>query len=285
MLQYIYEPKLYGIYGETDTKQKTGRIFIMNENENLVAEATENVEHTTEETPAKTYTQEEVNAMMGKRLARQEARIKKDYERKQRESDDLIETLKAGTGKQTVPELNDAFMDFYTKNVKGFKVNKKPDYSDRDIETLARADANEIIQGGYDEVVEEVDRLANTENLSPRDREVFRILAEHRQNTERSNELAKIGITEDVYNSKEFQDYKGMFKDDTPITKVWNEYQKSQPKKEFKTMGSMKNTASADNGIKDFYTPEEARRFTKKDFDDNPALFKAVENSMKQWKK
>ena len=252
----------------------------MNENENLVAEATENVEHTTEETPAKTYTQEEVNAMMGKRLARQEARIKKEYDRKY---GDLTETLKAGTGKETVEELNDTFTQFYES--KGIKINKKPNYSDRDIETLARADANEIIQGGYDEVVEEVDRLANTENLSPRDREVFRILAEHRQNTERNTELAKIGITEDVYNSKEFQDYKSMFKDDTPITKVWNEYQKSQPKKEFKTMGSMKNTASADNGIKDFYTPEEARRFTKKDFDNNPALFKAVENSMAKWKR
>lgn len=278
MLQYIYELKLYGIYGETDTKQKTGRIFIMNENENLVAEVTENVEHTTEETPAKTYTQEEVNAMMGKRLARQEARIKKEYDRKY---GDLTETLKAGTGKETVEELNDTFTQFYES--KGIKINKKTDYSDRDIETLARADANEIIQGGYDEVVEEVDRLANTENLSPRDIALFKILAEHRQNTERNNELAKIGITEDVYNSKEFQDYKSMFKDNTPITKVWNEYQKSQPKKEFKTMGSMKNTASTDNGIKDFYTLEEAKKFTEKDFEKNPKLFERVVESSHKW--
>lgn len=252
----------------------------MNENENLVAEATENVEHTTEETP-KLYTQEEVNALMGKRLARQEARIRKNYERKQRESDELIETLKAGTGKQTVPEMNSAFTDFYES--KGIKINKKPEYSDRDIEILARAEANDIIQGGYDEVVEEVDRLANTDNLSPRDMALFKILAEHRQNTERNNELAKIGITEDVYNSKEFQDYKSMFKDNTPITKVWNEYQKSQPKKEFKTMGSMKNTASADNGIKDFYTLEEAKKFTEKDFEKNPKLFERVVESSHKW--
>ncbi len=250
----------------------------MNENENLVAEATENVEHTTEETPAKTYTQEEVNAMMGKRLARQEARIKKEYDRKY---GDLTETLKAGTGKQTVEEMNDAFTQFYES--KGIKINKKPDYTDRDIETLARADANEIIQGGYEEVVEEVDRLANTENLSQRDMALFKILAEHRQNTERNNELAKIGITEDVYNSKEFQEYRSMFKEDTPITKVWNEYQKSQPKKEFKAMGSMKNNTTADNGIKEFYSFEEASKFTKADFDKNPALYKAVLNSMPKW--
>jgi hypothetical protein len=252
----------------------------MNENENLVTEekVAENVEQTTEETPAKTYTQEEVNAMMGKRLARQEARIKKEYDRKY---GDLTETLKAGTGKETVEELNDTFTQFYES--KGIKIKKQPDYTDRDMEALARADANEIIQGGYDEVVEEVVRLANTNNLSERDKALFKILAEHRQNTERNNELAKIGITEDVYNSKEFQDYKSMFKDNTPITKVWNEYQKSQPKKEFKTMGSMKNNTTADNGVKEFYSYEEASKFTKADFDKNPAIYKAVLNSMPKW--
>ena len=257
----------------------------MNENENLVAEATENVEQTTEQTPQKMFTQYEVNDIVGKVKARERAKITKQYERQNSELNELVDTLKAGTGKQTVPELNSAFTDFYEKNVKGFKINKKPDYSDRDIETLARADANEIIQGGYEEVVEEVDRLANTNNLSARDKAVFKILAEHRENTERSNELAKIGITEDVYNSKEFKDFQSKFNPNTPIKDIYDIYNKTQPKKEFKTMGSMKNTESADSGIKDFYTPEEARRFTKKDFDNNPALFKAVENSMAKWKR
>ena len=43
----------------------------MSEQENLVTEqVAENVEQTTEETPIKAYTQEEVDAMVGKRLAR-----------------------------------------------------------------------------------------------------------------------------------------------------------------------------------------------------------------------
>jgi hypothetical protein len=49
-------------------------------------------------------------------------------------------------------------------------------------------------------------------------------------------------------------------------------------------MGSMKSTPS-DNGVKDFYTPEEARSFTVEDFNKNPALYKAVEKSMLKWKK
>lgn len=255
----------------------------MNENENLVAEATEKVEQiATEQTP-KTYTQDELNEIVGKRLARQEARLNKEYERKQRENEDLIETLKTGTGKQTVSELIDTFTDFYTG--KGIKINKQPDYSAKDIETLARADASDIINGGYEDVVEEVDRLANIDNLSPRDKALFKILAEHRQKLDRSKELAKIGISADVYNSKSFNEFQSMFKEDTPITMVYEQYQKTQQKKEIKPAGSIKNTAPADNGIKDFYTIEEARQFTEADFKKNPKIYERVVESSYKWNK
>ena len=253
----------------------------MNENETLVAEnVTENVEQTTEETP-KTYTQEEVNAIVGKRLARAEARIKKDYDRKY---GDLTETLKAGTGKETVEEMNDAFIKFYES--KGVKINKKPEYSSRDIEVLAKAEANEIIGMGFEEVVDEVDRLANIglDKMTEREKAVFTALAEHRQNAERGMELTKIGVTEDIYNSKEFKEFASKFNASTPIRDIYDIYQKTQPKKEFKTAGSMKNTVSNDNGLKDFYTPEEARRFTKADFDKDPELFKRVVESSYKWK-
>ena len=247
----------------------------MNENENLVAEATENVEQTTEQTPEKKYTQDEVNEIVGKRLARQEARIKKDYDRKY---GDLTETLKAGTGKETVEELNDAFTKFYES--KGVKINKRPEYTDKDIETLARADADDIIRGGFEEVVEEVDRLSalGVENMTARDKAVFKVLAEYRENAEKTQELEKIGITEEEYNSKEFKDFASKFNSNTPIADIYDIYNKTKPKKEFKTMGSMKQTNN-DNGVKDYYSPEEIERLTEEDLDD-PQVWEAVRRSM-----
>lgn len=53
---------------------------------------------------------------------------------------------------------------------------------------------------------------------------------------------------------------------------------------QFKTIGTMKNHLTATDGIKDFYTPQEARRFTRADLDRNPALLQAVEASMVLWK-
>ena len=256
----------------------------MEENKDLVTEqVTENVEQTTEQTP-KTYTEAEFNAkldeVLGKKIARREAKIRKEYDRKY---GDLVETLKAGTGKESVEEMTTTFADFYRQ--KGIELPQKPNYTARDIEVLARAEAEDIISAGFDEVVDEVDRLASVgaENMTPREKAVFKVLAEHRQRTERSRELDKIGVTQDVYNSQEFKEFASKFNANTPITDVYDIYAKTKPKKDIQPMGSMKNSESGENGVKEFYSVEEARKFSRKELDANPELFKAIQKSMLKW--
>ena len=110
----------------------------------------ENVAPTTEETEvqveqiadesAKVYTEEdflkfkeEHNRKLDKKVSRAEAKIRKEYERKY---GDLENVLRAGSGKETVEELTETFTDFYTKN--GVDIPQKPQYNARDIEVLAR---------------------------------------------------------------------------------------------------------------------------------------------------
>ena len=254
----------------------------MNENEVLVTEqVTENVEQTTEQTP-KMFTQDEVNDIVGRSKARERAKIEKQYKR---EYGELVDVLRAGTGKETVEDMTSTFRDFYTK--KGLKIPEKPTYSAKDIEVLARADADEIIRGGFDDVIEEADRLKEigAANMTAREKAVFVALTNHIQATETGRELSKLGVTEEVYASKDFKDFMGKFNPQTPIAEIYEIYSNRQPKKEIKTMGSMKNTPAADSGVKEYYSPEEARKFTKADFDKNPALFAAVEKSMLKWRK
>lgn len=258
----------------------------MNENENLVLD-TENVETVTTEEMAgeqveqvKTYTQEEVDEIVGRRLARNTAKIHKEYNRKYGE---LENVLRAGTGKEDVGEMTETFRKFYEN--KGIQIPTEPTYTDKETEILANAEATDIINAGLEEVVEEVDRLADigVENMSAREKAVFTRLAEYRQNAERSNELSSIGVKEDVYNSKDFKDFASKFGSNTTITEIYEIYNKMQPKKEIRTMGSLKNTTQTDTSVKEFYSREEALKFTKQDFDKNPELFKAVQNSMYKW--
>lgn len=249
--------------------------------ENLVTEqVTENVEQTTEQTPVKTYTQEEVDAIVGKRIARKEAKIRKEYDRKYGE---LESVLKAGTGKESVEEMTDTFRGFYSQ--KGIQMPQKPSYTDKDVEVLANADAAEFINGGFEDVVEETERLAaiGVENMSAREKAVFKVLAEHRQSTEKAMELARLGVPESVYTSDDFKAFTAKFASSTPIADIYDIYSRTTPKKQYKTMGSMKSNDSGDTGVKEFYTVEEARRFTKADYDKNPALLAAVERSMQKW--
>ena len=262
----------------------------MLENENLVAEqVAEKVEQTTEETP-KTYTEADFNRevdakvdeLLGKKIARKEAKIRKEYDRKY---GDLVETLKAGMGEDEddVGKITGKLRTFYEDQ--GVEMPQKATYTAKDLDILARAEADEFIRAGFEEVVEEVDRLADigAANMTDREKAVFKVLAEHRAKTEKSNELAKIGVPADVYNSADFQNFAAKFNSNIPITEVYGYYTKNQPKQEFKTMGSMTNNTADNGGVKDYYSFEEASKFTKEDFDKNPELFKAVQASMLKW--
>lgn len=270
------------------------------ENKEPVTNVTENVEEqtteeiveggTTEEVveAPKTYTEEELNArvdeLLARKIARKEAKIRKEYEEKYSPYKEAESVLNAGLGTSNITEATNNLREFYTN--KGINIpTYQPSYNEYDMEAGAEKEANAIIESGFDEVVEEVDRLADkgVDNMTPREKLIFNQLANYRKAESNRIELAKIGVKDDVLNSEDFKDFAKDFKSDVPITKIYEKYEKLQPKPKVETMGSMKNTTSTDSGIKDFYTRDEALKFTKKDFDKNPALFKAVENSMSKW--
>lgn len=249
------------------------------ENENLVTEeVTENTENTVEEiVEEKKYTEAEMNAkvdeILGKKIARKEAKIRKQYDR---EYGELLNVLKAGTGKESIGDLTGAFRDFYAEQ--GVTVSE-PTFSKKDLEILAKAEAEEIIRGGLDEVVEEVDRLntLGAAAMSEREKAIYKTLSEYRNNAERVEEMSKIGITEDVYESAEFKEFASKFSPKTPIRDIVDIYTKTQPKKDIKPMGSMKQVTN--NGVKDYYSPEEISRLSEEDLD-NPHVWEAVRRSM-----
>lgn len=257
----------------------------MENNENLVIEQiAENVEQPTEQTQQaeKKYTQADVDAIVGRKKARAEDKVRKEYDR---QYGPLMDMLRAGTGKQSVEEITEAMKGYYAgKGVQ--QTPADPAYSEKDLGILARADADEIIRGGYDEVVEEIERLSGigTEKMTAREKAAFQLLSEHRKGEETRRSLAEIGASSEIYDSEAFREFQKKFSASTPIQDIYDIYQKTIPKKEIKTMGSMRNTGAKDDGVKDFYTYEEAAKFTKEDYLRNPALLKSVERSAPNWK-
>lgn len=268
------------------------------ENENLVNE-TENVELTTEEMQEEgvltesegqepvqnveqplMFTKEQVDEMIAKKLARKENKIRKEYENKYSRLETVLNT---GLGTETVEEATEKLSGFYTQ--KGIKIPEAPKYTDREIEVLANAEAEDIISGGYDEVVEEVDRLASIgiDNMSSREKQVFSRLASERTRLEQERDLASIGVGSEAIESKEFKDFASKLNPNLSLKEKYEMYSQFNPKPKGKPIGSMKGNISKDNGVKDFYTYEESLQFTREELDRNPELFKALEKSMLKW--
>lgn len=253
------------------------------ENENpVIEEVTENVEETTEElTDGATESEEDrinrlvnerLDELLPKKIARKEAKIRKEYDKKYGR---LENVLKAGTGEEDLDKVTDAFTDFYTK--KGVEIpNSTPHYSQREMEILANAEADEIIALGYEEIKEEVDRYANigVDNMSAQDKLIFSKLAKERSRIEDKKALASIGVTETDDN---FEEFANKLNPDLSMTEKYEMYTKLNPKKEVKPIGSMKSGQM--EKVKDYYTEDEISRMSLDDLND-PRVWEAVRKSM-----
>jgi len=258
------------------------------ENENpVIEEITENVEQPTEEVveevqeepsieqpQVETFTKEQVDEMLAKKIARKEAKIRKEYDKKYGR---LENVLKAGTGEEDVETIADTLTSFYAK--KGIDIPKEPQYSRDYIEYRAREEANTIIEAGYDEIKEEVDRLANIglDNMSEEDKIIFNKLAGERKRIEQEKDLATLGIGRDALNDEEFKQFSNKLNPSLSLKEKYEMYLQLKPKKQIDKMGSMKSGQTSK--VKDFYTADEIERLTDEDLD-NPLVWEAVRKSM-----
>jgi len=249
--------------------------------EEETAENVEEVESTEE--PKLKYTEDEFNQkvdeLVAKKLGRKTAKLEREFKRKYSK---LENVLNAGLGTNNVEEATKELAEFYTQ--KGINIPNEPSFSERETEILANAEANDIISLGYDEISDEIDRLKKIgkDNMSNRDKLIFSRLANEKARIEEEKELLSIGVNREMLNDEKFKEFRENLNPNLSLKDQYEMYLKLNPKKEIKKMGSMKNGAT--NNIKDFYTYEEASKFTDDDYKNNPDLYKIVEKSALKWK-
>lgn len=217
--------------------------------------------------------QEELNEMMKDRLRKQKNKIERDYTEKYGRLETVVNV---GLGTNSIEEATTKLTDFYKK--KGINIPDAPRYSERDIEVLANAEAEDIISYGYTDIVSEVERLAEigVDNMTPRDKIVFTKLANERQKLEDEKALASIGVGRKAIEDAEFKEYAKKLNPNLSLKEQYEMYVAQKPKKNVEKMGSMK---SGPVKVKEYYTPEEIERLTDEDLD-NPQVWEAVRKSM-----
>ena len=226
-------------------------------------------------------TLEEFSEMMKTRLDRQERTFQKELSKYK----DTENVLKSALGASDIEEANKKLREYYENE--GIKLPEvyKPGLSSREIEVLAKADAQDFINEGYDSMLNEANRLAAKEykNLNDRERIIFNTLAEELNKENSKRELLKVGAKEDVLNDKDFINFRNQFNSKTPIGDIYNLYLQTHNSKQKPTpMGSMKDT-TAKKDIKDYYSPDDVNKLTDEDWA-KPGVFEKALASMKKWK-
>ena len=228
--------------------------------------------------------QEEFNATMQKRLSRQKANIQREYDGKFAKVESLLSAgLKGKDFDDNVRLLEEMYQE------QGIDIPTQPQnhYSQRETEILANAEADSIIADGYDVILDEADRLLKKgyENMTERDKIIFKKLDEAKKSTENLKEIRKLGLQDDFINNEDFKNFVKEYElpDSMSFSKKYELYAKSnlKNKEPVKNPGSMRNTDSKVE--RDWFTSEEVDQLTKEQYDD-PNIMKKIERSFRHWK-
>ena len=241
-------------------------------------------EKTQEQPKGRFMTDEEIDNLVMKKVNRRMAKLEAQKEKELSVYKDTENVLKVGLKANDIQDANQKLRDYYEQE--GIKLPDvyKPGLSQREVEILAKAEAEDIIEDGYNTMMSEASRLASKEykNLNNRERIILDTLFEEINKEKDKRELLSLGAKEDVLKDDNFIKFRKQFNSKTPIKDIYSLYSKIQPKPKVENPGSMKNQPTP-NDVKDYYTPEEASKFTRKDYDKNPKLLEAVERSMTKW--
>lgn len=100
--------------------------------------------------------QENLNEMMKARLARQEKDLKSEYEKRYGRLENVV---KAGLETDDIEEATNKLEGFYKERGINIPSNNVSSYDPNDVEKLAKIDAEEVIDLGFNEIIYETDRL------------------------------------------------------------------------------------------------------------------------------
>lgn len=237
-------------------------------------------EETKEEQPkGRFYTDDEVNSIVDKRVARK----MRKYEKQMAEYEDTENVLKSALEVDNISDANKKLRSYYQEQ--GYDLpEKKSSYSERELNILAKAEADEIIEEGYDSMLEEANRLAKIgyQNLNQKEKIIFMTLGDELDKQNDTRELKKLGANEELLNDSKFIEFRNMFDKKTPIEKVYGLYKNQEPKPKVELPGSMKNTSVKEE--KDYLTPEEVVALTPEDWE-KPGMWEKVRKSQLKWPK
>lgn len=266
---------------QDDENNESIQVEEQENNSYTVENVTNNDERDSIQESTKIYKQEDVDKILEARTNSLNRKHQKELNKYQR----IGNTLKKAMKLDSIEDVSKQLDQFYKEQGIELSDNMDSFRDEREEKILAKADADEVISLGEVEMKRRANELAQVKR-NAREQEEFMIICNNLVKIEARRELKEKGVDDSIIDSEDFKKFASKFNYDTKLSDIYDIYAKNKGirKKQPDTLGSLRNNLNVSgNEVKDFYTPEEAKKFTVKDFDRNPELFKAVEKSAEKW--
>lgn len=264
--------------------------------ETSASDGVEEVQETTQEVDAEAEYEKRVEERAHQLMEEQiEARLVRDRISRERKEapqrakyQELENIMKTVLGAENLDDVLTKSKEFYKQQgIVIPEIVSKPSYSERDEIVLAKADAGDIIKLGKTEMESEANRIAAIpeKDRSIREKTIFQEVCSRLIQMKDEDSLKQKGYDLEILKDQEFTKFRNQFTFNTPVSQIVEMYQKVNGNKPIqpKSPGSARTTNTS-NEIKEYYSPEEARKFTEEELE-NPKLMAALEKSMQLWAK
>ncbi|WP_294465615.1 hypothetical protein [uncultured Anaerofustis sp.] len=237
-----------------------------------------------QEEEEKTFSQADVDRIINRKFGK----VRRETEAEKEQYNELIHTLKSG-------------MKFEGEDISIGELNKKlreafedqdvtiPEYhkglSKHEQEVLAKDRANEVLEGGIEDVAEEYQRLRDKDRLSYSEQIQFRTYERELAIFQAKDELEKQGKDSSVLESEDFIKFASKYKADISLSEIYSDYERYTTKPEIekpRPAGSVRSKKQS-NKIKNHYSLDEAKEFTTEELLKNPKLLDAINKSSEEW--
>lgn len=227
------------------------------------------------------YQEELTNEIIKPRLDRKEREFNKKLSKFRRTRD----LLGASFNSDDIDYINSSMENYLIENGLELPTTRESNLSDEEYEILGNAEAEKIISLGEDVMIEELNKLKEfkAEELSPKEKYVYKRLYEKLDENKKIVELQKEGIDLSILEDNEFNNFKKKFSKDTSLLEIvnmYNQFNNTEPAPA--KIGSQKS--NTEKGAKEFYSEKEIANLTMEDLD-KPGVFEAVRRSMTKNKK
>jgi len=252
------------------------------ENEEQIQENTQEVE-----TPSQEDIERQIEERANKRFEEKvEERLIRDRNTRERKQNQelakyrqLESIIKAGVGADNLDDAISKTSEFYKEQ--GIDIpDIKESYNERDEKILAKADAQEIIELGRNEIELEANRIASIpfEKRTTREKAIFDTLCKELISLKDVDDLKEKGYKTEILQTKEFNEFRNQFNTNTPISKIYEMYNKlnEKPVEKPASAGSAK---SENRQVAETFTPEKINSMTPQEISkywNNPAFRKVA---------